>query len=269
MYSLSLKQCRQFTPMEMVAISRLRCGHEQLLVDYRMSALLILDGSSLATDAKIDYPDDLEMFQTHDWVVTPDGQDCYLFPSERLDCFLALDLQRGQARKIRYAEDFGETYLCWFLPTALFLERDGTGWIIKEDQLVRATNAELASRYPQWLQRVVNQGFAIEKAGRSGVVYVRGPQNESIGLVSPATGQLLMEQCGDALDVTHLDDKMFVCFQKEIVAYRNGQRHPILRAEKDCIFHSVNLIKGASGNLLSVLGWQGDDTVLWNYQLSA
>lgn len=268
MSSLKLINCQHFAPSEMISSAKPRCQHSQLLMDHQMKELWVVNGPTLEVDFVVKYPTDVDEFEVHDFIVTLDGQYCYLFPNEPRDFFLSIDLENKQADKIWYSPEFGGTYLCWFLPTGLFLGRDHSSWIIKGDRLVRANQEECRLRFPEPLRAAINEGYAIEKAGNNGDVYVRGPANDSIGKVTSSGQFLLMPQEGEARDVTSDGIRLFVSSPDGVAEYTDKRRRILLRTNSDIVFNSINIISSPHEKLLSILGWEGDDTVLWNYHIS-
>ena len=53
-----------------------------------------------------------------------------------------------------------------------------------------------------------------------------------------------------------------------VAEYTDKRRRILLRTNSDIVFNSINIISSPHEKLLSILGWEGDDTVLWNYHIS-
>ncbi len=260
-----------FDTEDMVSMVRPRRHRPHLLLDLRLRGVLIVDGATGSRIAHVEFPEEAEEFEIHDWVVAQEGDRSYLFPADPQGFLLEVDLADRSSRTIRHADDFGDTYLCWFLPTLLFLDHDQVGWIVDGERLVRASQEQLRVRLPTHLRDLIREGASIHKIGADGEIYYTGAERHGARkmgcLDARGGGALAVAEYDTPLDMTRVGEDLLVCFKQQIVACRHDARETVLEAPEDCWFTGINTIHDFDRRGLSVLGLQDDRAVLRSYRL--
>lgn len=232
---------------------RIRPGRQDLLVNYNYNGLLIIDCVSGAETGKVVFPED--DFSIYTFVTSPDGRYAYLFSPDEKDYALQLDLDSQTVSKIRLESAFhAPTELCWFVPSLHILDYEYRVWRLENDILKLAPAASADEVYSTAYRRVTKRFAVIKRDHLQKGLYVRSREypTKYVGYVGFEPGvELLMEYDGSAIDVTHFQNSLFVCFDSKIVQFCNGRSGELLLAGEDEAFIRIStIITGDQGYLV-------------------
>ena len=242
MYSLKKHLEIQFD--EDIYITRVRCGHPHLMMNSGYEGIRIIDSLSGTEVGRIKYPE--FDFSVYTWVISPDGNMCYLFSPDEAEYALEVDLERFEARKINIPEDFlAPTQLCWFLPNLHIMDYKFRVWQLRENTMVKVDEQTTHKYYTRDYKRITKR-FVVEKMNPdTNGLYVRSREYpvKHIGyLALEGKKILLMEQDGSAIDVAHYKSSLFVVFNDQIIQYQKGESRKALSIPEDESFISINVI---------------------------
>jgi hypothetical protein len=250
-----LEKYREKTFDEDIYITRIRSGYAHLMLNAGYDGIHLLDCVSGEIVKTIAFPE--FDFSIYTWVVTPDGRTSYLFSPDETDYALEIDLEQEKAKKIALVPDFeAPTHLCWFSPNLHILDYHYTVWVLRDDALVKADAKTADAHYTREFRRLTKRFVVVKMAPETNGVYVRSREYDvkHMGRISLANDtELLMEQDGLAIDVTHYGSSLFTAFEFQIVQFRDGQTRPELTAPEARFFVSVNVIEHQGVGYLNIL----------------
>lgn len=232
---------------EDIYITRVRSGYSYLMLNSSYDGIRIIDCVSGEEKGTISFPE--PDFSIYTWVVSPEGNKSYLFSPDETDYALELDLEKNSVRKIGLSKGFqAPTELCWFNPEFHILDYRDLVWTLKNNTFVKADLEAASKYYTNKFKRIINK-FVVNKMEPSGRgLYVRSRKSTKyIGYLPLLEGQdvlkgILMEQDGNAIDIAHYKENLFIAFESEVVQYRCGETDSILRITEEEYFVRVNII---------------------------
>ncbi len=243
-----------------IYITRVRPGHTHLMMNSGYEGIQLIDSISGIKVGQVEYPE--FDFSIYTWIVSPDGDLCYLFSPDEEEYALEMDLRRFQAKKISLPEDFlAPTQMCWFFPNLRIIDYKFRVWELKNNAMVKADEQTSHNFYANNYERILKR-FVVEKMDPdTNGLYVRSREFpiKRIGyLALEGTKTYLMEQDGSAIDVAHYKCSLFVAFNNNIIQYQNGEIKKFLDLPDDESFISINVIMYKDVGYLNVLSSSKD-----------
>jgi hypothetical protein len=256
---------------------RARNGYPHLLLNSDYTGIRIVSAVSGKSLERIAFPESIESFTIDTWLVSPDGQTSYLFSRDETFA-LEIALQAKTVRKLSLSPHMASpTGLCWFTPGLRVWDQYKQEWRLEHERFMPAKDGQrgkeddaVTRRFQQALGGLA--GFTVLKMSPNGQgFYVLGEEGDRIGHISMEGKSLLVSQDGNAIDVAHHGDDLFVCFENEIIQHARGASRTALVARPDEFFLALQVLEADGGPCLYVLASTQDQTtsILKSYRLSS
>jgi hypothetical protein len=254
---------------------QVRSGYPHLLLNSGYTGIRIVSCPSGESLKLIAFPESIESFTLDTWLVSPDGQQSYLFSRDETFA-LGVDLQTKTVRKIGLSPHMAPpSGLCWFTPELRVWDQHKQEWRLENDRFMPVGNERHGKEDDAVTRRFRNAlgglaGFTVLKMSPGGQgFYVLGEDGALIGHIPIVGDSLLVPQDGNAIDVAHHGNDLFVCFENEIIQHEGGSSRTALTAKSDEFFLAIQVLEAEGQSYLCVLASTQDQTtsILRPYRL--
>lgn len=245
---------------------QVRSGHPHLLLNSGYTGIRIVSCPAGESLERIDFPEPIESFTIDTWLVSPDGQTSYLFSRDETFA-LRVDLQTKAVRKIGLSPQMAPpSGLCWFTPEFRVWDQYRQEWRVEHGRFIPVRDEQhgrkddaATHRFRQALGGL--SGLTVLKMNSNGQgFYALSEEGDRIGHVSIEGKVLLVTQDGNAIDVAHYGNDLFVCFENEIIQHAQGGSRMALKANPDEFFLAIQVLEVEGEPTLCVLASTQDQT---------
>ena len=230
---------------------RVRRGTPQVLLNRGSEGVCLVDCVSGAIAADIRYPSGVDDFSPYAVLISPDGSTAHLFGSDLEPFAIEVDLVGLRARRLKLVPPGGIFMsVGWFQPDLNILDANAHTWALNGNQIVKQTSQKKLSEHGEFLRQLCRR-YALRKMDSTATgVYVFGGNEKgeiTVGHIPFEGPSLFSQQRGDAIDVAGYDDKLFICYERELTWDQN-----LVRALPSERFLAIDTLI-AGGPILSVL----------------